>query len=111
MAEEGSQFQKVVKLVQSAAAPQKKSVWNNRGAVCSEGLWRSPDGRLVLQASMKPSIFEEAHGLAHLGYRQMKRNLCFWWYPYMTHWIKQDLHESEVCGQFNPKPTINPGFC
>ncbi|CAJ1053454.1 Retrovirus-related Pol polyprotein from transposon opus [Xyrichtys novacula] len=74
---------------QDLASPEEKTVWKLRGAVLSEGTWRSPDGRLVLPPGLKDSIFSEAHGVGHAGISQMKVDLKEWWHPFLHDMLKE----------------------
>lgn len=84
------------------------AVWEERGAVLSEGMWRSPDGRPALPPNLLPSLLEEAHGLTHCGKAQMQRHLTHWWHPFLQAMIEQYLRECEVCTKFNVRPTVKP---
>ncbi|CAJ1053452.1 uncharacterized protein LOC115060955 isoform X1 [Xyrichtys novacula] len=80
---------------QDLASPEEKTVWKLRGAVLSEGTWRSPDGRLVLPPGLKDSIFSEAHGVGHAGISQMKVDLKEWWHPFLHDMLKEWVRDSK----------------
>ncbi|CAJ1074331.1 uncharacterized protein LOC115060955 isoform X1 [Xyrichtys novacula] len=74
---------------QNLASPEEKTMWKPRGAVLSEGTWRSPDRRWVLPPGLKDSIFSEAHGVGHAGISQMKVDLKEWWHPFLHDMLKE----------------------
>ncbi|CAJ1065485.1 uncharacterized protein LOC118565128 [Xyrichtys novacula] len=94
---------------QDLASPEEKTVWKLRGAVLSEGTWRSPDGRLVLPPGLKDSIFSEAHGVGHAGISQMKVDLKEWWHPFLHDMLKEWVRHCTVCTHHNTRPTYKPG--
>lgn len=77
---------KVIGTEQRKNSPQEKTVLKQRGASEKEWLWRSPDGRLVRPPGLRLGVLREAHGLGHVGHRQMNRNLCHWWHPFWQTW-------------------------
>ncbi|XP_039896552.1 uncharacterized protein LOC120739002, partial [Simochromis diagramma] len=97
-----------IEKVQGGASPEEKAMWQERGAVQSEGLWRGPDGRPILTAEMAQEKIKEAHGLGHVGVAQMERDLCHWWHPYMKNLVREHVRTCLICGQYNPKPTVKP---
>ncbi|XP_053194179.1 uncharacterized protein LOC128378637 [Scomber japonicus] len=98
----------VVGLEQEKASPQEKSVWINKGARKSEGIWRAPDGRPVLPPGLTSAVLQEAHGLTHCGSTQMKHHLTHWWHPYLPAAIENHIRECSTCKAYNVKPTIKP---
>ncbi|XP_035984939.1 uncharacterized protein LOC118558590 isoform X2 [Fundulus heteroclitus] len=97
-----------IKLLQSRAAPEEKNMWRLRGASEQEGCWRGPDGRLVFPPGLKQKLFSEAHGVGHVGVRQMMDNLNHWWHPFMSDMVKHFVKSCSLCGQFNSKKTLKP---
>ncbi|XP_045897770.1 uncharacterized protein K02A2.6-like [Micropterus dolomieu] len=97
-----------VKQCQQKASPQEKTVWKQRGATETGGLWRGPDGRLVLPPTIRQKVLEEAHGVGHVGPVQMSRHLCHWWHPYLTDMTKEFVRGCQVSMVYNPRPTVKP---
>ncbi|XP_016522370.1 uncharacterized protein LOC103131762 [Poecilia formosa] len=97
-----------VKRCQKGASPEEKNMWKHRGATETNGCWRGPDGRLILPPGRKQELFQEAHGVGHVGIKQMLHNLKEWWHPYMIDMVEHFVQNCEMCGQFNPKKTMNP---
>ncbi|XP_062413601.1 uncharacterized protein LOC134105111 isoform X1 [Pungitius pungitius] len=93
---------------QKGASPQEKTVWKQRGATEAGGLWRSPDGRPVLPPEIRNRCLQEAHGMAHVGHKQMNRNLCHWWHPFLADMTREYVKTCKICITFNPKPTVKP---
>ena len=83
-------------------------MWKARGATKREGLWRGPDGRLILPPGLRQKMLEEAHGVGHVGVAQMMRNLENWWHPYVKDMAHYLVKSCTVCSKFNPRPTIKP---
>nr|XP_024657204.1 uncharacterized protein LOC112433120 [Maylandia zebra] len=50
----------------------------------------------------------EAHGLGHVGVKQMERNLCRWWHPDLRRMILEKARTCLICGAHNPKPAVKP---
>ncbi|CAJ1076500.1 protein K02A2.6 [Xyrichtys novacula] len=84
-------------------------MWKLRGAVLSEGTWRSPDARLVLPPGLKDSIFSEAHGVGHAGISQTSVDLKEWWHPFLHDMLKEWVRHCTVCTHHNTRPTYKPG--
>lgn len=97
-----------VRQAQKEATSDEKGVWQAKGAWQEEGLWRSPDGRPVLTTDMAKQKVSEAHGLGHVGIRQMERNLCRWWHPEMRNMVLEKARTCLICGAHNPKPAVKP---
>ncbi|XP_073682678.1 uncharacterized protein [Garra rufa] len=94
---------------QDMAAPEEKSVWKNKGAVRhSDGLWTSPDGRVLLPASLAPIVLKETHTPAHCSDKQMARALQSWWHPFMPHLIAGYIASCPICQEHNIKPSMKP---
>uniref|UniRef100_A0A6Q2WTQ2 Uncharacterized protein n=1 Tax=Esox lucius TaxID=8010 RepID=A0A6Q2WTQ2_ESOLU len=93
---------------QKGASPQEKTIWQQRGATETSGLWRGPDGRVIIPPAMRGDKFAEAHGLGHVGPAQMLRNLCHWWHPFMVDMVRNYTRTCIICTHHNPKPTIKP---
>ncbi|XP_030601755.1 uncharacterized protein K02A2.6-like [Archocentrus centrarchus] len=36
------------------------------------------------------------------------RNLSHWWHPYLADMVKRWVRGCEICGKYNPKPTVKP---
>ncbi|XP_032437309.1 uncharacterized protein LOC116731589 [Xiphophorus hellerii] len=87
---------------------EEKNMWKQRGATETNGCWRGPDGRLILPPGRKQELFQEAHGVGHVGTKQMMHNLKDWWHPQMINMVKQFVNNCEMCGQVNPKKTLKP---
>ncbi|XP_025766005.1 uncharacterized protein LOC112847799 [Oreochromis niloticus] len=97
-----------VRQAQKEAAPEEKGVWQAKGAWQEEGLWRSPDGRPVLTTKMAKQKVSEAHGLGHVGIKQMEKNLCRWWHPELRNMVQEKARTCLICGAHNPKPAVKP---
>ena len=97
-----------VSKMQKQASPQEKIMWEARGAVEKDGVWRNTDGRLILPPGMRSTALEEAHGVGHVGVAQMMRNLKQWWHPFMKEMAKEMIQTCEVCSRHNPRTTIKP---
>ncbi|KAL3973702.1 hypothetical protein ACER0C_024909 [Sarotherodon galilaeus] len=97
-----------VRQAQKEAAPEEKGVWQAKGAWQEEGLWRSPDGRPVLTTKMAKQKVSEAHGLGHVGIKQMEKNLCWWWHPELRNMVQEKARTCLICGAHNPKPAVKP---
>ncbi|XP_042265492.1 uncharacterized protein LOC121895974 [Thunnus maccoyii] len=97
-----------VSKMQRQASPQEKIMWEARGAVEKDGVWRSTDGRLILPPGMRSTAPEEAHRVGHVGVAQMMRNLKHWWHPFMKEMAKEMIQTCEVCSRHNPRTTIKP---
>ncbi|XP_032437007.1 uncharacterized protein LOC116731404 [Xiphophorus hellerii] len=93
---------------QKGVSPEERSVWKARGAICNEGLWRGPNGKVILPPNMRFQVFQEAHGLGHVGIAQMLKNLEHWWHPFLRDMVKNHVKTCEICGQHNAKPTVRP---
>nr|XP_024655942.1 uncharacterized protein LOC106675601 [Maylandia zebra] len=93
---------------QEETSPEEKGVWENKGAWQDGGLWRGPDGRPALTAKMAEQKVNEAHGLGHVGVKQMERNLCRWWHPDLRRMILEKARTCLICGAHNPKPAVKP---
>ncbi|XP_049445650.1 protein NYNRIN-like [Epinephelus fuscoguttatus] len=93
---------------QQKASPQELTVWKERGAVRTEGVWRSPDGRPVLPAGLMRSVLQEAHGVTHCGKVQMVRGLTHWWHPFLPAMIENHIRECKICTEYNVRPTVKP---
>ncbi|XP_026036099.1 uncharacterized protein LOC113029452 [Astatotilapia calliptera] len=97
-----------VRKAQEETSPEEKGVWENKGAWQDGGLWRGPDGRPALTAKMAEQKVNEAHGLGHVGVKQMERNLCRWWHPDLRRMILEKARTCLICGAHNPKPAVKP---
>ncbi|KAL4008754.1 hypothetical protein ACER0C_002606 [Sarotherodon galilaeus] len=97
-----------VRQAQKEAAPEEKGVWQAKGTWQEEGLWRSPDGRPVLTTKMAKQKVSEAHGLGHVGIKQMEKNLCRWWHPELRNMVQEKARTCLICGAHNPKPAVKP---
>ncbi|XP_076735548.1 uncharacterized protein LOC143414647 [Maylandia zebra] len=97
-----------VRQAQEETSPEEKGVWENKGAWQDGGLWRGPDGRPALTAKMAEQKVNEAHGLGHVGVKQMERNLCRWWHPDLRRMILEKARTCLICGAHNPKPAVKP---
>ncbi|KAL3992502.1 immunoglobulin superfamily member 9B [Sarotherodon galilaeus] len=97
-----------VRQAQKEAAPEEKEVWQAKGAWQEEGLWRSPDRRPVLTTKMAKQKVSEAHGLGHVGVKQMEKNLCRWWHPELRNMVQEKARTCLICGAHNPKPAVKP---
>ncbi|XP_062284313.1 uncharacterized protein LOC133990154 [Scomber scombrus] len=93
---------------QQKASPQELTVWKERGAKESEGVWRSPDGRPVLPPGLIASTLHEAHGLTHCGKTQMQRHLTHWWHPFLPAMIENHIRECKTCTEYNVRATVKP---
>ena len=51
---------------QKGAGPLETRVWTQRGGTCQDGLWRGPDGRIILPPGIRKRALIEAHGLGHV---------------------------------------------
>ncbi|XP_013877921.1 uncharacterized protein K02A2.6 [Austrofundulus limnaeus] len=101
--------EETIRQEQKGASPQEQIVWKQRGATETQGLWRGPDGRLILPPGLRQMAFEEAHGLGHVGTAQMERNLnSQWWHPFMKNMVKDYVRQCSTCTAYNSKPTIKP---
>ncbi|XP_013856766.1 uncharacterized protein LOC106512767, partial [Austrofundulus limnaeus] len=101
--------EETIRQEQKGASPQEQIVWKQRGATETQGLWRGPDGRLLLPPGLRQIAFEEAHGLGHVGTAQMERNLnSQWWHPFMKNMVKDYVRQCSTCTAYNSKPTIKP---
>ncbi|XP_049445651.1 uncharacterized protein LOC125896822 [Epinephelus fuscoguttatus] len=90
------------------ASPQELTVWKERGAVRTQGVWRSPDGRLVLPPGLMRSVLQEAHGMTHCGKMQMVQGLTHWWHPCLPAMIENHIRECKICTEYNVRPTVKP---
>ncbi|XP_044042520.1 uncharacterized protein LOC122871449 [Siniperca chuatsi] len=97
-----------VKEYQKGAGAQEKAVWMQRGATEQNGLWRGPDGQMVLPPGIRARALREAHGLGHVRANQMNRNLCHWWHPFLADMARHFVKSCTVCSHFNPKPAVSP---
>ncbi|KAK2915199.1 hypothetical protein Q8A73_005793 [Channa argus] len=92
---------------QERVDPQEKSLWKQRGATQTEGWWRSADGIVVLpQGELRRAVFKEAHGLGHIGVKQMMRQMGGWWHPFLEDLIKHHVKSCVGCNEFNQKSTV-----
>ncbi|XP_039978810.1 uncharacterized protein LOC120787181 [Xiphias gladius] len=98
----------MIKAEQEKAEKHEKNLWEDRGATCTEGLWRAADGRPVLPPGLAPSLIAEAHGLMHVGKTQTMRNLTHWWHPHLPGMVERHIRVCEVCTVHNAKPTCKP---
>ncbi|GCC40624.1 hypothetical protein chiPu_0024816 [Chiloscyllium punctatum] len=93
---------------QQKASPHELTVWRERGATESEGIWRSPDGRPVLPPGLIASMLQEDHWLTHRGKTQMQRYLTHWWHPFLPAMIENYIRECRTCTEYNVTPTVKP---
>ncbi|GCC41316.1 hypothetical protein chiPu_0025010, partial [Chiloscyllium punctatum] len=93
---------------QQKASPHELTVWRERGATESEGIWRSPDGRPVLPPGLMASMLQEAHGLTHCGKAQMQKYLTHWWHPFLPAMIENYIRECRTCTEYNERATVKP---
>ncbi|XP_061594952.1 uncharacterized protein LOC133458765 [Cololabis saira] len=100
--------QEQLKIMQEKASPQEKTLWVNRGGKDHEGIWRAPDGRVILPPGIRQQLLEQAHGVGHVGVAQMMRNLGQWWHPYLKDMAQHVIQYCEQCRDFNPKRTVHP---
>lgn len=89
-------------------SPCEKSVWEERGASQVQGLWRAPDGRPALLASLMVDLLEEAHGLTHCGKQQIERKLTHWWHLHLPAMVENFVRECIVCNAYNVKCAVKP---
>ncbi|XP_029384988.1 uncharacterized protein LOC115060953 isoform X1 [Echeneis naucrates] len=78
-----------IKEMQEKTSPQELSVWKARGGSSDSRRWRGPDGRLIPPPALRQGMFEEAHGVGHIGVTQMMRNLKEWWHPFLKEMTKE----------------------
>lgn len=97
-----------IKTEQRKASPQEKSMWKSRGCTETEGLWRGPDGRIILPPGIREIALKEAHGVGHVGAAQMVRNLENWWHPFMKQMCKYHVNTCPECMMYNARPTVRP---
>ncbi|XP_076838275.1 uncharacterized protein LOC143483318, partial [Brachyhypopomus gauderio] len=90
--------------IQEQATVYEKQLWIDRGATVTKGLWRSPEGRVVLPLEKMKLILCEAHGPTHSGVSAMVTKLeCLWWHPYLRDHVKQYVSECDICQSYNVK--------
>lgn len=96
-----------IRELQAAAGAYEYSAWTDRGAVCTEGLWRSADGRLVAPTKLLHMLCKEAHYKGHVGHKKiMSLVKHLWWHPYLEDIAKLIVQECGTCQKYNPKTTL-----
>ncbi len=65
----GMNLEKISKM-QDQASPQEKTVSRARRASVSDGVWRGPDGRLIIPPALRDTALEEGHTVGHVGVAQ-----------------------------------------
>lgn len=97
-----------IKQEQDKASPQEKTLLIARGCTNVQGMWRGPDGRLILPPGIRQTAIAEAHGVGHVGVAQMMRNLEHWWHPFLKDMCRHHVNTCEECMRYNARPTVKP---
>ncbi|XP_051807624.1 uncharacterized protein LOC127535005 [Acanthochromis polyacanthus] len=98
-----------LKEAQNRASPEEKTMWREEGAkVDEDGVWKGEAGTPVLPTPWQKVLLQQVHGLAHVNSVQMRKNLQYWWHPYMTEMTNQYMKDCRICTEHNPKPTVKP---
>ncbi len=89
------------------ASPEEKSVWKEHGALqAPDGLWQAPDGRPALPTALSRSIYQQAHGPAHVGPKQMMKTLKPWWHPFLSAMVAHFVLTCDICQAHNVRPSL-----
>ncbi|XP_076857447.1 protein NYNRIN-like [Brachyhypopomus gauderio] len=95
--------------LQEKCSPEEKTAWVDKGGRKGEEVWVGPNGRPILPGKLVNTVLTGAHGVAHVGRKQMKENLKYWWHPYLSDIIVEWTKNCEICNVHNSGPTLKPG--
>ncbi|XP_053864588.1 uncharacterized protein K02A2.6-like isoform X1 [Malaclemys terrapin pileata] len=83
-------------------SPEEKSKLEKQGCVYKNHLWYGPGGKeLVAPECIRALLLHAIHSPAHLGWRQMRAALEYWWWPAMKKDALQFLKRCVTCAQVN----------